>query len=88
MLANPAAELLGCLQHIVPDHAWDDAVVETAVDANSFRRQSGREPGQSSSSSFLRRGKAGGWREELDSGALTRLDPADQALLEQLGYSN
>lgn len=88
MLANPTAALLGCLQHIVPNHNWDEAMVQTAVDANSFRRQSGREPGQSSESSFLRKGQVGSWKEELDQITLTQLDPADQNLLEQLGYSN
>ena len=88
MLANPAAALLGCLQHIVPNQPWNEAMVQKAVEANSFRRKSGRDPGQSSSSSFLRKGQAGSWREELDSAALTRFAPDDQALLEQLGYSN
>lgn len=63
-------------------------MVKTAVDTNSFRRQSGRDPGQSSSSSFFRKGQAGSWREELDPAALTRLDTADQSLLEQLGYTD
>ena len=88
MLANPGAALRGCLQHIVPNQPWTEALVQQAVEANSFRRKSGRDPGQASSSSFLRKGQAGSWREELDPATLTRLDPADQALLEQLGYSD
>jgi hypothetical protein len=86
MLANPNAALLGCLQHIIPNHNWDDASVKSAVDANSFRRKSGRDPGQSSSSAFLRNGQAGTWRDELNQAALSRLQPDDQALLKQLGY--
>ena len=82
MLADPAATLLECLQHIVPNQPWNDAMLKTAVDANSFRRKSDRDPGQSSSSSFLRKGQAGTWRKELDPAALTRLDTADQYLIE------
>ena len=87
MLVNPAETILGCLQHIVPDIKWDHAMVKTAVETNSFRQQSGREPGQTSKTSFLRRGEAGGWLEELSTAALDRLEPEDQALLNRLGYS-
>ena len=86
MLADPTAALHGCLQHIVPDHNWDQAMVQTAVDANSFRQTSGRDPGQASSTAFLRKGTAGGWRDELNPDALNRLAPEDQTLLNQLGY--
>ena len=88
MLADPTAALHGCLQHIVPDHNWDQAMVQTAVDANSFRQTSGRDPGQASSTAFLRKGTAGGWRDELNPDALNRLAPEDQTLLNQLGYSD
>ena len=86
MLINPAEALLGCLEHIVPNHPWDNTVVQNAINANSFLSLSGRKPGQSSSSSFLRKGVAGSWREELDPITLTHLDSADQKLLRQLGY--
>ena len=88
MLANPSAALHGCLQHIVPDRNWDRAMLQTAVDANSFRRLSGREPGQASSTAFLRKGQAGSWREELNPEVLSRLQPENQALLSQLGYDD
>ena len=55
-------------------------MVQTAVETNSFRQQSGREPGQTSKT-FLRRGEAGGWLKELSTAALDRLEPEDQALL-------
>lgn len=87
MLANPTDSLLGCLQHIVPNQRWDHALVQTAVEANSFRRKSGRDPGQTNNNAFLRKGQVGGWRDELDPDALNRLQPEDQALLKQLGYT-
>ena len=87
MLTNPCAALSGCLHHIIPDHTWDEDSIQAAVDANSFRRRSGREPGESSSEAFLRKGQAGSWREELDPGVLDRFQLDDQSLLEQLGYS-
>ena len=86
MLADPNKALRDCLEHIAPDTIWPETDIQKNVEANSFRRQSGREPGQSSNSSFLRKGQAGSWREELSPTALLRLDPADQELLEQLGY--
>ena len=41
-----------------------------------------------SSTAFLRKGTAGGWRDELNPDALNRLAPEDQALLNQLGYND
>lgn len=86
MLDHPSKVLRDCLEHIAPDTTWSETDIQEAVNANSFRRQSGRKPGQSSSSSFLRKGQAGSWREELDPATLSRLQPNDQNLLEQLGY--
>ena len=86
MLDDPCRALRACLEHIAPDNTWSEADIQTAVDSNSFSRQSGREPGQTSSTAFLRKGTAGGWREELKPATLSRLEPNDQALLQQLGY--
>ena len=88
MLADPFSALMGCLNHIVPNHQWDESVVHTAIETNSFRRKSGRPPGQVDSTAFLRKGQAGGWREELHDTVHQRVQPDDQALLQQLGYDN
>ena len=88
MKADPSRALRDCLEHITPESIWAEADIQNTVNVNSFRRQSGREPGQSSSKSFLRNGQAGNWREELNRQALSRLEIADQELLRQLGYSD
>lgn len=59
MLADPNKALGDCLEHIAPDTIWPETDIQKNVEANSFRSQSGRKPGQSSNSSFLRKGQAG-----------------------------
>ena len=88
MLIDPAQCLEACLNHIIPDQHWNPETIQAAVAANSFRRQSGREPGDADNSEFLRRGEAGSWRIELAPNTFDQLQPEDRALLEHLGYSN
>ena len=86
MLSDPAQCLQACLNHIIPDQRWNPEVIQAAVDANSFRRQSGRPPGDTDPSAFLRKGQAGSWRTELQPETLDQIQPDDRALLKQLGY--
>ena len=86
MLSDPAQCLQACLNHIIPDQRWNPEVIQAAVDANSFRRQSGRPPGDTDTSAFLRKGQAGSWRTELQPETLDQIQPDDRALLKQLGY--
>ena len=88
MLSDPVQSLEACLHHILPNQHWEAEVIQAAVEANSFRRQSGREQGDIDNSEFLRRGQSGSWRIELPPNTFDQLQPDDQALLEQLGYSN
>ena len=88
MLSDPVPSLQACLNHILPNQHWDQEVIQAAVEANSFRRQSGRQPGQTDPSAFLRKGQVGSWRTELAPDTLDQLQPDDRALLEHLGYSN
>ena len=88
MLADPFSALTSCLNHIAPNHSWDESDVQSAIPSNSFRRKSGRLPGQVDSTSFLRKGQAGSWREELHDTFHQQLKPDDKALLQQLGYDS
>ena len=84
MLSDPVESLQACLNHILPNQHWDREVIQTAVEANSFRRQSGRPPGQTDPSAFLRKGQVGSWRIELAPDTLDQIQPDDRALLEHL----
>ena len=88
MHSDPVQSLQACLHHILPNQHWDPEVIQAATKANSFRRQSGRQPGETDPSAFLRKGQVGSWRIELAPDTFDQLQPDDQALLEQLGYSN
>ena len=88
MLNNPAQCLKACIQHIIPDHHWDEQEIHAAVEASSFRRQSGRQPGVIDNSAFLRKGQAGSWKTELQSQTFSQISPEDKALLKRLGYDS
>ncbi len=54
----------------------------------SFEKMTkGRKPGQVDNSSHMRRGKPGGWREELPSEVLTQFYELTGTLIDDLGYS-
>ena len=77
------------MDHLLPQNSISDDQIQAAVDANSFQALSGgRDPGTIDSSSNLRRGQAGSWRNELAPEVSERFIPEDRELLEQLGYSN
>ena len=89
MLSDGVASLRGCVDHLLPQNSISDDQIQAAVDANSFQALSGgRDPGTIDSSSNLRRGQAGSWRDELAPEVSERFIPEDRELLEQLGYSN
>ena len=88
MLENGVASLRSCVDHLLPDNSISDDQLQTAVDANSFQSLSGgRNPGEIDNNSFVRRGEAGSWRDELGPDAAERFNPEDRELLEQLGYT-
>ena len=88
MLENGVASLRGCVDHLLPDTRISDEQLQAAVAANSFQSLSGgREPGDINANSNLRRGQAGGWRDELAGDVADRFNPEDRELLEQLGYT-
>ena len=88
MLENGVTSLRGCVDHLLPENSIGDDQLQAAVDANSFQALSGgRNPGDINANSNLRRGQAGGWRDELTPEATERFNPEDRELLEQLGYT-
>ena len=87
MLSDAKACLRGCVDHLLPENSISDEQLQAAVQANSFPALSGgREPGTIDEGSNLRRGQAGGWRDELTQETMSRFAPEDCELLEQLGY--
>ena len=88
MLSDGVASLRGCVDHLLPDNSISDDQLQAAISTNSFQALSGgREPGVIDASSNLRRGQAGGWRDELAAEVVERFAPDDRDLLEQLGYT-
>ena len=89
MLENGVTSLRGCLDHLLPKNSISDDQLQAAVDANSFQSLSGgRVPGDINANANLRRGQAGGWRDELTPEAAERFNPEDRELLQALGYLN
>ena len=87
MLTDSAACLRDCVDHLLPENSISEGQLQEAVKANSFLSLSGgREPGTIDEGSNLRRGQAGGWRDELTAETISRWTPEDCELLEQLGY--
>lgn len=65
----------------------DASIVDRAVAAASFKSMSGgRDHGQVDNGSHMRRGQAGGWREELDDDSVRVFEELGGELLAELGY--
>ena len=89
MLENGVESLRSCVNHLLPQNSITDDQLQAAVDANSFHSLSGgREPGNTDNNSFVRRGQAGSWRDELPPDVTERFTPEDRELLEKLGYGD
>lgn len=87
MLDNGVANLRSCVNHLLPENSIRDDQLQAAVDANSFQTLSGgRNPGETDNNSFVRRGQAGSWRDELPTDISNSFSPEDRELLEELGY--
>ncbi len=64
-----------------------DEAVERAVERASFKSMSGgRSHGQTDNASHMRRGVAGGWRQELDEQSLLAFEDLGAGMLRELGY--
>ena len=88
MLTDGVASLRNCVSHLMPEISISDDQIQDAVAANSFQVLSGgREPGTISNKSTLRRGQAGGWRDELPPEVIQGFASEDRDLLEELGYT-
>lgn len=63
-----------------------DAVIAAAVEKNSFRRVTGRNPGEENRKAFVRKGISGDWRNYLTPDQKERFKATAGDLLVELGY--
>lgn len=88
MLDNSEAILRSCVDYLLPDNDISEEQILGAVESNRFQVLSGgREPGSIDGNSNLRRGVAGGWKDELNPAVVEHFNPEDRELLESLGYT-
>lgn len=78
-LARVAAEISG--------RDYPAEIVEKAVDTFSFKRLSGREPGEENVKSFLRKGVCGDWKNHFSQEACAVFDRLAGRELVRLGYA-
>ena len=89
LLEDPFKQLKQCAQFVSGSDDCNDESLQKAVDLNQFNLKSGgRKPGTSDSRSFVRKGVAGSWIQELGEDLSANIEDNDQALLSKLGYSN
>jgi hypothetical protein len=87
LLSQPEVHLSACLSFLLPDTDFSEDSIRNAIQANRFEtRSGGRAAGTVSDTSFLRRGLAGAWKEELDDETISRFNQDDLLLLSKLGY--
>lgn len=87
MLSEGVDSLRACVDHLLPENSISYEQLQAAVQTNSFQTMSGgRSPGSIDNSTFLRRGQAGSWRDELLPAVQDSFKPNDRDLLNTLGY--
>ena len=70
LVADTPAELAGVLRHFRIE--LPEGQVRALADRHSFKRETGRSPGQQDTKSFNRKGVAGDWRNHFDDARLAR----------------
>lgn len=65
----------------------DEAVIGPLVEATSFAAQTGRKAGEEDRGSFLRKGVAGDWKDQLRGDEVARMEAACGALMARHGYT-
>ncbi|PCI07029.1 hypothetical protein COB72_10940 [bacterium] len=69
------------------DVAADDETIQKAVETSSFKKMSGgRDSGQVDNKSHVRKGVAGGWKNELDDESVRIFEEIGGGVLTSLGY--
>jgi hypothetical protein len=66
----------------------DDGTVTTCVEAASFRKKSGRAPGQKDNTSFFRSGTTGDWRNHIPEELANLCCAKIAALMADCGYQD
>lgn len=87
LLNEPEVHLAACLNYLLPDTDFSEDSIREAIAANRFEaRSGGRVAGTVSDTSFLRRGLAGTWKQELNAETMAGFNQDDLSLLRKLGY--
>lgn len=84
LLADPFSVLEGILERY--DVEVDETRLRETVERESFKRQSGRSPGQEDRAAFLRKGIAGDWKNYFTEEAAATFDLLAGTTLRRLGY--
>ena len=82
-------DCVAALQRIIPQHVpgeLNSARIEEVVEKFSFAQMTGRNPGEQDSTSFLRKGVVGDWKNHFDRSAAEVFDRYAGDLLIRLGY--
>ena len=85
MLIQPFQELRQLLDWLDCDNI-SDIQINKAIDKYSFKNRTGREPGDESAQSFLRKGIAGDWKNKFSPAAVRVFDKWAGHKLEEFGY--
>lgn len=74
------------------DYGWDDVIVRRAIEASKFERMKALEVEHGSGrhadslKGFLRAGKSGSWRDEIEPETLAVLESRYESVMEAVGY--
>lgn len=86
LLAEPVEEVRRLLEFLGADSS--EEVARACVEAASFEKMSGRNPGEEDSSSFFRKGVSGDWRNVFNEEDRQAFKEEAGELLVRLGYEN
>lgn len=87
LLDNSLPVMRNCVNHIVPNNQISDIHLQECIESNSFSAMTGgRRSGEILNQSFLRRGEAGSWMDELHFSTQEDFKSEDIDLLTKLNY--